>query len=172
MFGLTNTALVERAMQDYTELLYRIAYYYVEDAQLAEDTVQDVFMKLYVSNYEEQGELKAYLSKMTANACKDYLKSWAYRKVKLADTFFKQQTTIHKDVLIYQDELTVLDAAILALPLKQREAIVYYYLENLPVSAIAHIVNRPESTVKSRLQSGRKMLKKHLANEEWEVLLK
>lgn len=168
---MKSSQLVEQAMQDYTELLYRIAYYYVKDSHLAEDIVQDVFMKLYCSNYKEKGELRAYLSRITANACKDYLKSWAYRKIQFTEKLFPKERVLHRDRLVWQEELNVLDQAILALPLKQREAIVYYYLENLSVKEIAELLERPESTVKSRLKSGKDLLQQTLQQQEWEVLL-
>ena len=163
--------LVEQAMEHYSELLFRIAYYYVKDTYIAEDIVQDVFLKLYCANYTEQGELRAYLSKMTANKCKDYLKSWAYRKVQLTEKLFSASYKVSKDKLIEQEELNTLDEAILNLPLKQREAIVYFYLENLSVKEIAEILERPESTIKSRLKSGKEQLKNQLQRQEWEVLL-
>jgi len=168
---MQDAFLVEKAMTEYTELLFRIAYYYLKDKQMSEDTVQEVFIKFYCSNYQEHGELKAYLSRMTANTCKDYLKSWSYKKILIQTKLFQKETIIHKDSLVEMDELTTLDSAILALPLKQREAIVYYYLENLSIKEISQIVNSPESTVKSRLKSGKELLKKKLAHEEWEVLL-
>ena len=163
--------LVEQAMEHYSELLFRIAYYYVKDTYIAEDIVQDVFLKLYCANYKEQGELRAYLSKMTANKCKDYLKSWAYRKVQLTEKLFFTTYKVSKDKLIEQEELNALDEAILNLPLKQREAIVYFYLENLSVKEIAELLERPESTIKSRLKSGKEQLKNQLQQQEWEVLL-
>lgn len=168
---MKSTQFIEKAMEDYAELLFRIAYYYVKDKYLAEDIVQDVFVKLFCSDYKEQGELRAYLSRITANACKDYLKSWAYRKVQLSTKLFSKEKIIHKDKLIQQEELNLLDAAILSLPLKQREVIVYYYLEHLSIKEIAELLGRPESTVKSRLQTGKELLRQKLAKEEWEVLL-
>jgi RNA polymerase sigma factor (sigma-70 family) len=168
---MQNTNLLEKAMAEYTELLFRIAYYYLKDKQLSEDIVQEVFIKFYCSDYQERGELKAYLSRMTANSCKDYLKSWSYKKIFIQNKLFLKETMTHEDSLIKSDELTTLDAAILSLPLKNREAIVYYYLENLSIKEIAQIVSRPESTIKSRLKSGKILLKKKLAHEEWEVLL-
>ncbi|WP_251554022.1 sigma-70 family RNA polymerase sigma factor [Neobacillus muris] len=168
---MQNPMLVEKAMLEYTELLFRIAYYYLKDKQLSEDIVQEVFIKFYCSNYQEHGELKAYLSKMTANTCKDYLKSWSYKKILIQNKLFLKETTIHKDSLVETDELTTLDSAILSLPLKQREAIVYYYLENLTIKEVSQMVNSPESTVKSRLKSGKELLKKKLVHEDWEVLL-
>lgn len=163
--------LVEQAMENYSELLFRNAYYYVKDAYIAEDIVQDVFIKLYCANYVEQGELRAYLSKMTANRSKDYLKSWAYRKVQLTEKIFSKKYKVPKDKLVEQEELNALDQAILNLPLKQREAIVYYYLESLSVKEIAELLERPESTIKSRLKSGKELLKNQLQQQEWEVLL-
>ncbi len=158
-------------MDEHTDLLYRIAYYYVKDPYLAEDIVQDVFMKFYHSNYEEKGELRAYLSRMTANACKDYLKSWTYRKLQFTEKILQKEKMIHKDRLVQKEELNLLDMAILSLPLKKREAIVYYYLESLSVKEISVLLEAPESTVKSRIKSGKDLLKQKLVKEEWEVLL-
>ena len=168
---MKSSQIVEQAMEEYTDLLFRIAYYYVKDPYLAEDIVQDVFIKFYYSSYEEKGELRAYLSRVTANACKDYLKSWSYRKERLAEKIFPKGKLIHMDGLVHQEELNVLDTAILSLPLKQREAIVYYYLENLSVKEISQLLECPESTVKSRIKSGKDLLKKKLVKEQWEVLL-
>ena len=169
-FELKTRQFLEEVMDEHTEYLYRIAYYYVKDTYKAEDIVQDVFIKFYTSRYEERGELKAYLARMTANACKDYLKSWAYRKLKWSETFLKTEQFTDKDRIVEKEELQELDRAILALPLKKREVIVYYYLENMPVKDIAKLLNCPESTIKSRIQSGRSELKNLLDDEEWEVL--
>ena len=146
-------------------------YGLTKDTYIAEDIVQDVFLKLYCANYVEQGELRAYLSKMTANRGKDYLKSWAYRKVQLTEKIFSKNYKVLRNNLVEQEELNALDQAILNLPLKQREVIVYYYLENLSMKEMAELLGRPESTIKSRLKSGKERLKNHLQQQEWEVLL-
>lgn len=72
-------------MLRHTASLIRTAYYYVKDLQVAEDIVQEVFIKFYNAHqsYEDRGELRAYLTKLTVNKSKDYLKSWAYRKIHL-----------------------------------------------------------------------------------------
>ncbi|MEC1179582.1 sigma factor [Metasolibacillus meyeri] len=73
---------LEDVMNQYTDLLFRIAYYYTKDVQTSEDIVQEIFIKYYYSyNHQEHEALKALLAKMTANKCKDHLKSWAYRKL-------------------------------------------------------------------------------------------
>src|SRR3954447_26350105 len=89
---MNSISELKEMMIHYTEPLIRLAYYYVKDLQVAEDVVQEVFIKFYEnkSNYEERGELKAFLSRMTVNKSKDYLKSWANRKIQLQNKLFSQ----------------------------------------------------------------------------------
>lgn len=74
---------LRQIIDDYSEDLLRLAYYYTKNLHAAEDIVQDIFIKFSQSNYEEQGQLRAYLTKMTINRSNDYMKSWAYRKIQL-----------------------------------------------------------------------------------------
>lgn len=93
---------LEEVMAQHTERLIRLAFYYVKDLQGAEDIVQDVFIKFYDNqqNYEERGELKAYLSKLVINKSKDYLRSWAYRKIQVQQKIFAKQAVIRRDMLV------------------------------------------------------------------------
>lgn len=167
---MSDIEKLEQLMAIHTESLFRIAYYYTKDLQIAEDIVQDIFIKFYhQKQYEERGEMKAYLARMTINKCKDYLKSWSYRKIKFQHKFLKQKA-IFEDTLILQDEHALLDEAILRLPTKPREAIVYYYLEEMTIKEIAELLAIPEGTVKSRLKKGKELLKIDLQHIEWEVL--
>lgn len=80
-------------MEQHTERLIRLAFYYVRDLQCAEDIVQDVFIKFYdhQQNYEERGELRAYLSKLVTNKSKDYLRSWTYRKIQVQQKILRSK---------------------------------------------------------------------------------
>jgi len=164
---------LEEIMQQHTERLIRLAFYYVKDLQSAEDIVQDVFIKFYDNqqNYEERGELRAYLSRLVINKSKDYLRSWTYRKIQVQQKIFTKQAVTRRDMLVQQDEQTLIENAILALPLKQREVLIYFYFEEMPVIEIAELLSIPESTVKTRLRRGRELLKPKLQHIEWEVLL-
>lgn len=168
-----GTNELKELMSQYTEYLIRLAYYYVKDLHAAEDIVQEVFIKFYnsQSNYEEQGELKAFLTKMTVNKSKDYLKSWTYRRVQLQNKLFHTESTMKSDELVRKDEETIIGEAILQLPLKQREVLIYFYFHEMTIVAIAGLLVIPESTVKTRLRRGRELLRNQLKGIEWEVLL-
>lgn len=163
--------LLQQVMIEHTEKLFRIAYYYVRHTQTAEDIVQDVFIKFYhATTYMEKGKLDAYLAKMTVNKSKDYLRSWTYRKIQLRHTF-KPAEVKEKDVLVQEAEELIIGEAILKLPLKQREAITYFYMEEMQIREIAELLDIPENTVKSRLRKGKKLLGDMLKEIQWEVLL-
>ena len=52
--------------------------------------------------------------------------------------------------------------AIESLPVKIRQVVVLYYIEQFTVKEIKQILKIPEGTVKSRLSKGRELLKDYL----------
>jgi RNA polymerase sigma-70 factor (ECF subfamily) len=62
-----------------------------------------------------------------------------------------------------------LNLALLKVPLRQRQAIVLYYLADLPVDVIARECGVPERTVRSRLAAGRRRLERELGEYPEEV---
>ena len=134
--------------------------------------MQDVFLKFYqkFEKFEERSSLKTYLAKMTINKSKDYLKSWRYRKQILTNSF-SSHTTKSQNKFIEHDEKLELADAVLQLPLKYREVIIYYYFEELSVIEVAQILLISDNTVKTRLRKARDLLKNQLKHNQWEVLM-
>ena len=82
----------ERLVNTYTNYLLKLSFLYVKDRQAAEDIVQDVWIKVMLSKNEITSE-KSYLVQITVNQCKDYLKSWRYRKVRIIDVLGIEKDT-------------------------------------------------------------------------------
>lgn len=59
--------------------------------------------------------------------------------------------------------LSPLGAALLELPLRERQVLVLHYVTDLPVNAIARELGLPPGTVKTRLGAGRRHLEKRLS---------
>lgn len=159
---------LRKIVDDYSEHLLRIAYYYTKNLHAAEDIVQDVFIKFSQSNYEESGQLRSYLTKMTVNRCKDYLKSWSYKKIQLQEqtpfiAFFQ------KDRIVQRELQSTIGEVVLSLPIKYREVIILYYFEELQTAEIATLLQQPESTIRTRLRRAREKLRPDLSSE-WEDL--
>lgn len=66
--------------EKYKKLLFSLAYQMTGSAADAEDAVQDVFVKFYLSDHRELEEPKAYLCKMVTNHCIDFLRSARKRR--------------------------------------------------------------------------------------------
>ena len=165
-----NSAELEHVMDTYGEYLLKMAYFYLRDRELAKDIVQEVFISFYEkSNYQDQGKLRAYLTKLTVNRCKDYLRSWSFRHLKFNKELVETIHTEH-DRLILQEEKSVIASAILVLPIKYREIILFYYYEELTMREIAAFLDLSENTVKTRMTKARILLKDKLSADYWEVL--
>ena len=157
-------------MDLYSDYLLKLAYVYVKDRQIAEDVVQEVFIQYYYSNkYEEQGKLKSYLTIATVNRCKNYLKSWAYRKLQVKESFTGRSIKRH-DELVQAEERSEISEAIFSLDVDYRAVLFLFYYEEKRVRDIAEDLGLPENTVKTRLRKARQLLKEKLPNEQWEVL--
>jgi RNA polymerase sigma factor (sigma-70 family) len=59
--------------------------------------------------------------------------------------------------------------ALVALPVREREVLVLFYLEDLPLDACAQICAIPIGTVKSRLSRARKLLHHELVRKGYEA---
>ncbi|OZS78663.1 RNA polymerase subunit sigma-24 [Tetzosporium hominis] len=157
----TQTDL-EQTIRQHGEELLRLAYTYVKNRQTAEDLVQDVFLKAFVKQTDFRGDshYKTYLYRMVMNRCKDYLRSWHYRKTILMEPF--QGASSGRPSRELSEDNAILGNQVLALPIKYREVLVFYYYKELSMREIAELLNVSENTVKTRMQRGRKQLKLNL----------
>lgn len=161
---------IDDLIDTYSDYLFRIAYIYTKDRQVAEEVVQDVFLRFYqTQQYDGRASVKTYLTKMTINRSYDYLRSWKHKASCFVDSF-KTATTGADMAMIEQEERGQITAAILTLPVKYREVLLLYYYEELTLKSIAELCQLPLSTVKSRLQRARLRLKELLPQNDWEVL--
>lgn len=144
-------------LDTYKNMVYRLGIAYLKNMQDAEDITQDVFIKLLRQDTEflsKEAE-KAWLIRVTINACKDVLKSaWRRRTSPLDDTLVFCEKKQHD---LYD--------AVMALGLKYRAVIHLYYYEDYPVREIANLLRIKETTVQTRLMRARQRLKEILGKE-------
>ena len=160
---MTEEALRE-LMDEQGHYLLKVAFYYCKNWGYAEEIVQDVFVKFYKKNeqFKEQSSIRTYLTKMTINQSKDYLKSWRYKKHLIfgesVDQVISDPITKVFHEKIRQNE--VLDS-VFRLKAPYREVLIYYYFEEKSIAEIALLLNENERTIRTRLQRARNKLKLH-----------
>ncbi len=162
---LTNKeAVLEIIMDEYGESVVWLAFSYLKDKGKSEDIAQEVFITCYtkLDSFNMESSLKSWVLTITANKCKDVLKSWAHRNIIFAQSLlgtFKQQGSDPDLELIGSEENRELTKNILKLPIKYREVIFLHYFEDLKVQEISEFLSIKENSVKTRLRRARILLK-------------
>jgi len=146
----------EQVYADEHKAMIGLAYLLVHSHSLAEEAVQDSFIKL-LDRFDQVENPGGFLRKTTINKCHDLLR----RKTKernLIKKFFSKSEPSSTGVVTSElsDVLTNLD-------FDQREVVVLKYFLQHQNREIAQILNIPEGTVASRLHRGIKQLKGELA---------
>jgi len=131
----------------------------------AEDVFQEVFIRLIrsIDKIQNEDHLRYWLIRATTNRCKSLFSS-APRKRELS--FEELPETIDAPSEGTVDAKDTVDTpatdALQNLPEKYRVPLYLFYIEDLPISEIARILDSREGTVKSLLSRGRNMLRESL----------
>ena len=145
---------VEEAVRRYADMVYRLACLNTKSTQDAEDTFQDVFLKLlrYQKTIQSEEHLKAWLIRVTLNQCKSKaMAAWNRKTVSL-------ESVVQAEVFEKKDDFSEVYDAVRSLPHKYRQVIYLYYYEGYKIQEIAKLLQKNESTVKTWLSRGRGML--------------
>lgn len=162
--GEKSGMTLEEAIEDYGTHLLRLCFLILEDKGLAEDALQDTFLKAYckLSSFRGEASLKTWLTSIAINVCKDYKRKAWFRFQSTTDAY--EHTPYSENFTAVFQRDTVL-SAIQKLPLKLREVILLYYYSELKIQEISTVLSIPAGTVSVRLKRGREQLKGHL--KEW-----
>ncbi len=152
---------IEKVLEKYSNMVYRIAFSRTKNKYDADDILQDVFMKYikYNVDYASEEHRKAWLIRTTIHTSKTLLTSaWFRKTVQIPDTLY---TTIEEKSEVYYE--------VLKLPTKYRTVIHLFYYEGLSIAQIGTLLEIKESTIKSHLHRARKLLHTALKGEDFDV---
>jgi RNA polymerase sigma-70 factor (ECF subfamily) len=136
------------------------------DSETSKDIEQEVYLKMWKTSSHEKPF--GYIKTLVVNTCKDFLKSKNYKNSKITLSESDEMLSIkdNKDTPQQKTEnifrKRTIYNAINSLPPKLKEIIILYDIEELSQGEIAHKLNCPIGTVKSRLFKARKLLQNEL----------
>lgn len=139
----------------------RLAYLLTGDRGVAEDLVQDAFIRVAgrLTHLRAPEAFDAYLRRAVVNLSKNH-----FRRKALERTFAQRQE--RRDPIAGPEsavvERQIVMAALAELPPKQRAAIVLRYYEDLPEDAIAEMLRVRPATVRSLVARGSERLRTRL----------
>jgi RNA polymerase sigma-70 factor (sigma-E family) len=138
---------------------FRLAYLLTGDRALAEDLVQEAFLRFVgrLHHLRDPEAFDGYLRRTIVNLSKD-----VYRRRAVERSYLEQRTAerreghTDRDVAAYESMRT----ALLSLPQRQRAAIVLRYYEDLHESEIADLLRCRPATVRSLVARGLETLRR------------
>ena len=77
MLNIQTEQQYNEIVENYSDMIFRIAYQYLFNKYDAEDIVQEVFVKLLTKRviFKDEEHIKSWLIRVTINQCLDYKKS-------------------------------------------------------------------------------------------------
>ena len=145
-----------KAAEKYIDMVYRVAVSCLGSSGDADDVTQEVFIRLLKSKkgFESESHLKNWLIRVTVNECKRILAS-VWRKTEPIDGHQKEMSfSQEEDLDVYR--------ICMSLPWKYRIVIHLYYFEGYSTAEIASLIGSVRSTVCTRLERARKLLREKL----------
>ena len=156
---------IERLIIQYQTPLLRLCYIQLKDRALAEDAVQEAFLKAYRGYSQFRGDCseKTWLTRIAVNTCRDFQRGGWFKHTDRRIT--PEMLPVAADTQPDAEDLD-LSMAVMKLPRKMREAIILYYYQDMSTEEIAETLGIVQSSVSNRLRRGREMLRKLLEGRD------
>ncbi len=161
--ALERNAWLEGAMAQWEVPLLRTCCLLLKDAALAEDAVQETFVKAWRSYDHFRGDAaeKTWLMHIAVNTCRDLQRS---RWVRHVDGRTAMEDLPEPSAAFTPPDDT-LTRAILSLPAALRQTVTLRYYQEMTIQDIAKVLRCSRRTVHYRLNKAERILKAEL--EEW-----
>ena len=137
--------------------LLRMCYLNLHDSGLAEDAVQETFVKAYraLPAFRGDSDPKTWLMRIAINTCRDMQRgSWLKH---ISRTVTLDQLAEPSET--FSDDALAVNLEIARLPAKLRETVLLYYYQNMKTEEIADALGIAVSSVSERLKRAREKLR-------------
>jgi RNA polymerase sigma-70 factor (ECF subfamily) len=152
----------------YCEAMFTVAHRYVKDRFVAEDVMQDAFIKAFknIHSYKNEVAFGAWLKRIVINQSIDQLKKKKLELIAINDEIISKSDdddwNIESDISIEG-----IVAMINKLKEKYRLVLTLYLLEGFDHQEISEVLSITENTSRTHLLRGKKILKAQLKNTSY-----
>ncbi|MDH3215634.1 MAG: RNA polymerase sigma factor [Candidatus Krumholzibacteria bacterium] len=159
-----------KVVDRYRNSVYTFAYYSLGNKEEAEDTTQEVLMRLWRNWQDLKTEtMPAWIRRVTRNACIDMIRrrrAYSARVVASGETLAFDHAVSNEpdpDVSAENSELRdQIRRALTTLKEPYRSIVIFREIQDMRYEQISESLDLPLNTVKSYLHRGRRMLREQL----------
>jgi RNA polymerase sigma-70 factor (ECF subfamily) len=155
----------ESVVRKHSRAVFNIAFRIVNDYEDAMDIAQTTFLKAYehIDSYDPSHAIFSWLYKIAVNESINLVKR--RKRTVLLDSDLGLQIDGPETEYMHTETSRQLQRALMSLGTDYRTVIVLRHFQDLSYSQIADILGIPERTVKSRIFSGRRLLREALLKQ-------
>lgn len=157
-----NKAKAQMQLYDkYCNAMFIITQRYVKDNFIAEDVMQDAFIKVFkhIESFKGEVTIGAWIKRIVINQCIDYLKK---KRIELVSIEEKKLDVAYDDTdwtINEKANINIVTSAINSLPEKYKVVLNLYLIEGYDHQEIAQVLSITEVASRSQLMRGKNKLK-------------
>lgn len=158
-----DESALERLVQIHLSLLYNFVFLIVREKDMAEDVVQETFIKAWkhLARFDQNQKFKTWLYTIAKNTAFDFLKkkkaipfSTLTQESEMWFENYPDNSPEILDELSRKETVEQLNQALGQIPELYRTLLILVYREDFDLKEAALILGKPYSTIKSRHQRG------------------
>jgi RNA polymerase sigma-70 factor (ECF subfamily) len=148
--------------------LVNLAWRYCRDRGRAEEMAQEALVRAWrgLAQWRREGSFSTWLFALAANVFRSELKRFPTDDVWIEDALEPARAATQESSLATRQSADTVRRAVMALPVRYREAVILFYFHEMDVGAAARTMGMPEGTVKARLARARALLKRRFPRLE------
>lgn len=146
--------------------VFSVCYTMMRDYSLAEDMMQDTFLRVnkYIHHYNERDKARAWILKIAKNVCLNELK----KRKREVYTGYTSIDAFNKDTddLTAYDESGIISAVNKHLNENESKIVLMHTIGDISLKEIAQLLEKPSGTVRWQYNNALNKLRKILKKEE------
>lgn len=146
--------------------LMRMSLRFVKDGDMAEDVVQEAFIKAYekLNSFEGRASFKSWLYQIAVNTARNKLRDLRHNMTDVENVHLAVDA-VAENTLVHTAVSEVLQAEVEKLPFRQKTALVLRIYEDMSFKEIADIMECPYDTAKANYRHALMKLKETFEQE-------
>jgi RNA polymerase sigma-70 factor (ECF subfamily) len=155
--------VLAECMESYSGLIFTICYSMTRDHFEAEDLAQDTFISAYKNlEHFDGNNMKAWLTTIAANKCRDYLKNSSRRSIPSPDESFlelKDKESLPEEILLREDSEMRMSNICSKLKEPYKSIAMQYFLKNKSAEEIAIETQKNIRTIQTQIYRTKALLR-------------
>jgi RNA polymerase sigma-70 factor, ECF subfamily len=157
----------DAVMRNHEDRVFSVCLRILGDREKALDATQDTFLTVFrkASQFEGRSAVGTWIYRIAVNTCYDHLRRVQRKPTESLPDHVDPADPSAEEAIESAGLRPEIEAALADLPPDFRNAVILSDLEGLSLPETAEILGVPVGTVKSRLFRARRLLARHLGNQ-------